>query len=99
MDTYHKQLKNAFKLTVLSNIIMLFLSEEKNRCGNKSYGFPTDMMHSLCHCAEHAIPIDFSGLVINLIYHFVIWFSIFYLWQDAKETWIMVFRKQNMEGL
>jgi hypothetical protein len=89
-------IKKSFQLTIVSNIIMLFLSEEKNRCGNRSYGFPTDAIHSFCSCPEHALPIDFSALAINLVYHFVIWFSMLYLLQDAKETWATIFGPKNL---
>jgi hypothetical protein len=56
------------------------------------------MVHSVCSCAKHTMPVDLVGVAINLIYHFVIWYSILYLWQDAKDTWVMIFGKQNMEG-
>lgn len=85
----------SLKLSILSNIIILFLHEEKNSCGNKTYGLPADMIHSFCSCAEHAIPISITGLAINLTYHFVIWFSVFYLWQDSKETWAMFYKEIN----
>jgi len=94
-----KYWKPSFKLSLFSNLVLLFLHEEKNSCGNSSYGLPAEFINSYCDCAEHNIPIDFSALIINLLYHFVIWYSILYLWEDAKETWAMIYGKRNMKGL
>ncbi len=96
-----KQIKKysiPLKLTVFSNIALLFLRERSSSCGSKSYGFPADFIQTYCRCSEHIFPIDVLGLGVDLAYHFVIWFAVLYLWQDAKETWAMVSRKQNMEG-
>ena len=79
-----------FKLSVLSLICTVFLHASTSSCESKGYGLPVEFIQSYCTCGSHNFPIHFLGLGIDLVYHFVIWFSVLYLWQDTKETWGMI---------
>lgn len=85
-----KRIRTPFKLMVLSLIISLFLHESKTGCSRLGYGLPMNFFYSYCECGRHPMPIDFIGIVVDVVYHFIIWYSVVYLWQDAKETWQMI---------
>lgn len=95
MDTNRSKLIRPFKLTILSLLISIFLFESKRSCGSIAYGMPKKFFQSFCECGKHSFPIDFLGLGVDLMYHFLIWYALIYLWQDAKETWRMLFVKDK----
>jgi hypothetical protein len=85
-----KRTLKALKLTALSLITSLFLYKSTSRCGAVSYGLPKDFIQTYCSCGNHFLPIDLIGLVFDIFYHAMLWYSLLYLWQDAKETWGMM---------
>ena len=97
MKSFIQKIKTPFKLSVISIIATIFLHESKSSCGSKGYGLPAEFINSYCTCRSHSFPMDFISLGIDIVYHFVIWFSILYLWQDAKENLgYVIYEGQNL---
>lgn len=85
-----EKLKLPFKLSLVSLLVTVFLNESSGKCGSTCFGLPLRFIRSHCDCSEHAFPVDFLYLGMDILYHMIIWRILIYLLNDTKETWRMI---------